>query len=231
MVSDVEVTDIKRVVFDEDPARFDDIAHENVKHASGLQRVVIVEFHLEKAAMCRIHRSLVEFLGIHFAKALESLDLDTPSTNFLDHLEDPRDGENLMGGVTINDLEERRLAIGVVFYLKALSGKFTDESFDSLGFVNLHQTGTAPADVLVDPGCLLGASILTVLTLRGFGIKEVKVDVGSREIAKVGLVVKILHGLIIASTDDNEVGGKTSLAGSGCKIGLKLATESADGFA
>ena len=114
-----------------------------------------------------------------------------------------------MGGVSVDNVEEGRLAVGVVLDLEALLGEFGDELFDALGLMDLDQAGTAAAGILVGLGDLLGksATILCTLSLGGLCIEEVEVDVGRREVAQVGLVLEVLDGLIVAVTDDDEEGG------------------------
>ena len=66
---------MQRVLFDELAARFDDIAHQRREDLVGGDRVL--DAHLEQAARFRIDRGFPQLLGIHFAQALEALDLAT----------------------------------------------------------------------------------------------------------------------------------------------------------
>ena len=204
-ILDVQIADVECIVFDEDPAGFDHISHEDVEHASGLQCVVIVEFHLEEAASFRIHGRLIEFLGIHLAQTLESLDLHAPTTDFLDHLEDARDGEDLVGGLSVNDVEQRGFAVGVVFDLESLFGQFRDELLNTLGLMDFNQACTASACILIRLGNFLCGGAIFTFVVRRIGIEEVEIDILRGEVAEFGLVVEILDGLLVATADDDKV--------------------------
>ena len=226
---DIQVADVQGVVFDEDPTRLNHVSHEDVEHATGLQGVVVVEFHLEEAAALGIHRGLVEFLGVHFTKTLESLDLDAAAADFLHDLEDARDGEDLVSGLSVDEVEERGLAVGVVLDLEALLGQFGDELLDALGLVDFHEAGAAAAGVLVG----LGRDLLTfaILTLGGFGIEKVEVDVLGREVAQLGLVVEVLDAFVVTVTDDDEIRGKSPLGGAGVQVGFEFTAKATDRLA
>src|SRR5881394_1716226 len=87
----VEVPDVERVVLDELAARLNFVAHELHEHLLGLDR--IGEIDAQQLAVGRIHRSLKQFLGIHFAQSLETVNLDALFSDRLDAAKNLRDGE------------------------------------------------------------------------------------------------------------------------------------------
>ena len=115
---------IQRVVFDELPARLDDVAHEDGEHAVGFDGVVFVEVHLQHLAFVRVHRGLVELLRVHFAEPFEALDGEAAFADFEDVVEDLRDGEERVRdgfvAFAFDEFEDRRVAVGVVLDLQAL---------------------------------------------------------------------------------------------------------------
>src|SRR5206468_12238584 len=82
--SHIQVTNIERVIFDKGASRFYDVSHQNSEHFIGLDGIVFVKFDLKQASMSGVHRRGVEFFGIHFAKAFESLDLNATVTELFD---------------------------------------------------------------------------------------------------------------------------------------------------
>ena len=73
LLSDVKVLHVQGVVLDELPARLDLVAHEQGEHLLGLDRVG--QSDRAAASLLGVHGGLEELLGIHFAQALEPLDL------------------------------------------------------------------------------------------------------------------------------------------------------------
>src|SRR5213593_530130 len=71
VISDVEVSDIQGVVFDEAPARLDGITHENGKNLVGLYR--IVDRDLQQCAGIGIHGGLPELFRVHLAETFIAL--------------------------------------------------------------------------------------------------------------------------------------------------------------
>ena len=137
-----------------------------------------------------------------------------------------------MGGLSIHDVEERGLAVGIVLDLEAFLSEFGNKLLDALGLMDLHETGSAAAGVLVGLGDLLDdGTILTVLSLGGFGIEEVEIDILGGEVAEFGFVVEILDAFVVTIADDDEVGRKGSFGRAGVKVGLKFSAETADGLA
>src|ERR1039458_8752467 len=87
---DVEVADVKRVVFDELKARGHMVGHAGCEHRVCRRRIHQVD--LEHFAALRIHRGFPQLLGIHFAQAFKALDRQTALTDLLDLLQDLGDG-------------------------------------------------------------------------------------------------------------------------------------------
>src|SRR5271165_6953452 len=85
--SDVQISDVERVVFDESAARFDHVAHQNSKHLVGLPGVVLIQIDSKEFAVERIHRGGEQFFCVHLAEPLEPFDLNSPAANFLDRIE------------------------------------------------------------------------------------------------------------------------------------------------
>src|SRR4029077_13313513 len=84
----VEIAHIQRVVFDELPAWFDDVSHQNREHFIGIDGVVVVQVHLQEFAFLRIHRGLEQLLGVHFTETFETLDLHPAAANLQNLLQD-----------------------------------------------------------------------------------------------------------------------------------------------
>src|SRR6516165_3955541 len=92
--SDVQVSYIQRVIFDESATGLNDVTHQDREHFVSRPGVVLVEIHPEQLASRRIHRGGEELFGIHFAQTFEPLDLNTSPTDFLNHFEDAGDRED-----------------------------------------------------------------------------------------------------------------------------------------
>src|SRR5690242_20986916 len=76
---DVKVSDAERVVLDELPARFDDITHQPREDL--VRNVGLRDFDAQKRAVRGIQRRFPKLLGIHLAKPLVALSLQSPATD------------------------------------------------------------------------------------------------------------------------------------------------------
>src|SRR3989304_1981870 len=62
IVSDIQVGDLQRIVFDEVTTRFDHIAHQGAEDLVGSDR--ILDAHLQQATGLRVHRGIPQLLRI-----------------------------------------------------------------------------------------------------------------------------------------------------------------------
>src|SRR5207248_6002548 len=83
---DIQIADVERVVLDKLPARFDHVAHQNSEHFVGIDSVILVQVHLQKLALLRIHRGLEQLFGIHFAQAFKTVVLQDAEVNLRSNL-------------------------------------------------------------------------------------------------------------------------------------------------
>ena len=72
----IQIPHVERVVLDELAAGLDFLAHELGEHFLGLDGVG--QINAQQLAPGRVHGRLKEFLGVHFAQALEALDRTSP---------------------------------------------------------------------------------------------------------------------------------------------------------
>ncbi len=73
MMSNIEVGDLQRVVFDEVATRFDHIAHQGAEDLVGGH--CVFDPHLQHPARVGVDGGFPQLLGVHFTQALEALDL------------------------------------------------------------------------------------------------------------------------------------------------------------
>ena len=142
--SDVEVTDVEGVVFDEGAARFDDIAHEDGEHAVGFDHVFLIEFDLKELAAFRVHGGVVELFGVHFTEALEAIDFETAAADFEDALEDFGDGEErVLTAVVFEEFEERFILSGELVEGEPFFAELDEDFANGAGLVDFVETGAA----------------------------------------------------------------------------------------
>src|SRR5439155_14840359 len=84
-VSNVEVSDVERVLFDERAPKLDVLAHEHGEELVGAARRVLVA-DLEERARVGVHRRGPELLGIHLAEALVAREDDALAATLVDEL-------------------------------------------------------------------------------------------------------------------------------------------------
>ena len=104
--SEVQVAHVERVVLDELAARLHLVAHEEREDLVGLDGVR--ELHALHVALRGIHRRRVEFLGVHFAEALETIDAHALAAACVDGREQVREVRHVLRRAVL--LQRRDLA-------------------------------------------------------------------------------------------------------------------------
>ena len=163
--SHVQIADVERVVFDELPARLDDVAHQDGEHLVGFDGVVVVQIDLEQLALLRIHRGLNNSLAFISPRPLKRL-ICTPrrpismifcrisgmENSGCDVARSPSPSINSKIGL---------IARRVVIDLQAFARQFGDDFLDRGRFVQLDQLA-APAIAAVASST--GAVVLAAAT-------------------------------------------------------------------
>lgn len=104
--SEVQVAHVERVVLDELAAGLHLVAHEEREDLVGLDGVR--ELHALHVALRGIHRRRVEFLGVHFAEALETIDAHALAAACVDGREQVREVRHVLRRAVL--LQRRDLA-------------------------------------------------------------------------------------------------------------------------
>ena len=149
-----------------------------------------------------IHGGLEEFFGVHFAEALEPLDLQAPAAHLFDAREDFRDGKErfdlLFVPLAFEQLEERLVLGRVMLDLEALVRQFLEQLPDGMAFVEFLVPRAAGRAI---PGLFHRWGVVFLLA----GKAEVQVGIRGIEAGQVFVGAEIADGLFVAGADFYEV--------------------------